>query len=336
MRYWVLCGSLAISAFVSLQILFSCIAALIWKLRGGSDWLPGQKSRLLFAAQVWPVAGALAGVALLVLPAFVKNEPSQTNEPVGPLLIFLATLGIAACVVCLWRLYNSWSGTNKTLLDWQRQSSPTRIEGLSLQAFITEHDFPVVSVAGIFRPRLYIARQVIEILSPEELSAVVRHEIWHLSAFDNLKRLVYTVCSSLSFFVPGRRSKAEEWYSSVELAADEYAAGRKGEHALDLASALVRIASLVPAKSPCYANAPLSMALAYRSLLEIRVERLVRIAELRGSRNSMRHFGFVNAIADHSIRSGFALLTVLTVLAFQPAVLQLVHEFIEFTVEILR
>ena len=83
-------------------------------------------------------------------------------------------------------------------------------------AFRIRHSFPVVSVVGILRPRLFIAEQVLEHLSSAELRAVLAHEAAHVSAADNLKRLVVRLCPALP------------WNAAARSARGALGAGRRG------------------------------------------------------------------------------------------------------------
>ncbi|HMY76678.1 MAG TPA: hypothetical protein PLQ88_32965, partial [Blastocatellia bacterium] len=69
----------------------------------------------------------------------------------------------------------------------------------------------------------------------------------HLAARDNLKRALLRACRDALTIVPCGRLLDREWAAASEAAADEYAARKGGETALDLAAALVKIARLAPA-----------------------------------------------------------------------------------------
>jgi len=67
-----------------------------------------------------------------------------------------------------------------------------------------------------------------------------------LAARDNLKRAVIRACRDVFTIIPCGRALDRAWKSASESAAYEYAA-RKGRNGAELASALVKIARLVPA-----------------------------------------------------------------------------------------
>jgi Zn-dependent protease with chaperone function len=87
---------------------------------------------------------------------------------------------------------------------------------------------------------------VLEILTPEEISAAVAHEKGHLAARDNLKRGLLRACRDALLMIPSGRSLDKAWSEASEEAADENAAREGNGVALDLASALVKIARVIP------------------------------------------------------------------------------------------
>jgi hypothetical protein len=74
------------------------------------------------------------------------------------------------------------------------------------------------------------------------------HEHGHLAAHDNLKRAALRASRDVLMLVPAGRTLDNAWVEHSEAAADEHAARAGGAPlALELASALVKIARLVPA-----------------------------------------------------------------------------------------
>jgi Zn-dependent protease with chaperone function len=87
---------------------------------------------------------------------------------------------------------------------------------------------------------------VFKSLSHEELVAALAHEYGHLAARDNFKRSVMRVIRAALLIIPCGRSLDRAWSDASESAADEYAAQQSSLVALNLASALVRIARMIP------------------------------------------------------------------------------------------
>jgi Zn-dependent protease with chaperone function len=198
-------------------------------------------ARRLFVLRVVPIAVGLAVGVGLTLPGFLLFEPRGTGEAAGLVFYVLAAGGSLAIVQALRRAAGDWWTTRRLYRAWTREAQPVELAGTPVPAFRIRHSFPVVSVVGILRPRLFIAEQVLEHLSPAELRAVLAHEAAHVSAADNVKRLVVRLCPALPWNAAAR-SLEERW----ELAAEEAADARAGA-ALDLASALVKTARLAPA-----------------------------------------------------------------------------------------
>ncbi|HYG10333.1 MAG TPA: hypothetical protein VD835_10320, partial [Pyrinomonadaceae bacterium] len=125
---------------------------------------------------------------------------------------------------------------------------PVKLAGVRVPVYRLQHRFPVIAVVGVTRPRLFIAGHLFDKLSAEELRAAVMHEHGHLTAHDNLKRAALRACRDVLMLVPAGRTLDNAWVEQSEAAADEHAARAGGASlALDLASALVKIARLVPA-----------------------------------------------------------------------------------------
>ncbi len=187
---------------------------------------------------------------------------------------------------------------------------------------------------GALRPRLFIASHVLESLSEEELAAAIAHEYGHLAAHDNFKRSVMRISRAALLIIPCGRWLDRAWSEASESAADEHAAQRSSQVALDLASALVRIARMIP-KGQRQQTLPAAVSGFLMSQdapgVKVRVSRLVELAatdpRLLGS--SAPLFRFIPWIV----------LTVVVVVSVtiesRPQVLAGVHEFVEHVVAFL-
>ena len=128
---------------------------------------------------------------------------------------------------------------------WLHASKEISLPGVRVRTFQIPHAFPIVAVVGILHPRLFVAEQVLLTLTPEELAATVAHEYGHLQARDNLKRGLLRACRD-ALLIPVGDAVEKSWSAAAESAADEYAAEISADVALNLASALVKIARMVP------------------------------------------------------------------------------------------
>jgi Zn-dependent protease with chaperone function len=73
----------------------------------------------------------------------------------------------------------------------------------------------------------------------------VAHEHGHMNAGDNLKRTLLRGCRDL-MMIPVGKGLDKAWAHNAESAADEYAALGGSKRALDMASALLKIARIAP------------------------------------------------------------------------------------------
>jgi Zn-dependent protease with chaperone function len=95
---------------------------------------------------------------------------------------------------------------------------------------------------GVLRPRVYIAEELQQTLTPLELRAVFRHELYHLRRHDPLRFAVLRFLSKSLFWLPLLRVWIEELMEAAELMADDFAAARSGGvDPLDVASALIAL-----------------------------------------------------------------------------------------------
>lgn len=191
-------------------------------------------------------AGVVAG--LVVLPAFLRFEPRQSGERAGPLMLALSASVVLMIAAGLARGAASLIKTRALVRRWRRGAARIDLPGTSLEAFAIDEAFPLFAVAGILRPRLYVARTVLERCTHDEIRAIVAHEAGHVLRRDNLKRLLLRSCPDLlaSFAVGADLESA--WSEACDRAADDHAAA-KGKH-LDLAAALVKVARVLRGTAP--------------------------------------------------------------------------------------
>jgi Zn-dependent protease with chaperone function len=117
---------------------------------------------------------------------------------------------------------------------------------IRVSAFVVDAERPVMALAGILRPRLLITRGLINALSDEELSACIAHELGHCRAWDNFKRLAMRAAPDALFCTSAARALERRWAAASEHAADEIAGEHGAATRCALASALVKVARLMP------------------------------------------------------------------------------------------
>jgi Zn-dependent protease with chaperone function len=237
--FWLLASIASVASFASLALLGSLLClALARPTEAVPD--PELRARRLVSLRLMPTTFGLGIGVALVLPAFLVFEPRNANEVPGVAMLALAAIGTLAILAGMRRSFRDYRATRVLRRSWEAEGRPIQLPGAPVPAFAIRHPFPVVSVVGVLRPRLFVAEQVLEALSPEELEAVVSHECGHLASHDNLKRLLLRLAPVVA--VPGFVRRLD---AAWDVAAEESADAR-AENGLDLAAALVRTARLVP------------------------------------------------------------------------------------------
>ena len=240
--------SLVLAALLTINAFASLAAAAGWRLlkRPARKFSAQTRANVLFAMRVSPAVLALTSVTAFLIPSFLTYEPYSTTEVVSKKLGALALLSAVGVAFAFWRGVRSWWATRTLLREWLAIAEPVQLALIDIPTFRIPHSFPIIAVVGAVTPRLFIAESVLLTLSQEELSAAIAHECGHLAARDNLKRSLLRACRDALMIVPCGRSLDRAWAETAECAADEHAAQKSPAIALDLASALVKIAKMIP------------------------------------------------------------------------------------------
>jgi bla regulator protein blaR1 len=119
------------------------------------------------------------------------------------------------------------------------------IEDQSAQAFC----------AGYLRPRVYISRGALELLSSEELRAVLSHEARHRSTRDPLRFACARLLSQALFFLPALRPLGHHYEELAEQTADAAAVRASAGDGSPLAAALLAFDSAAPSGTAGISNA---------------------------------------------------------------------------------
>lgn len=299
---------------------------LLWKCSART------RAEILFVMRIGPPVIAIVAIATLLIPSYLKHEPPATNETVSLNLGVLAAISAIGVALAILRGLRSWLATRALLKEWLSAATPFRLDQIKVPTFVLPHSFPIIAVVGAIRPRLFIASHVLETLSDEELAAAIAHEYGHLAAQDNFKRSVMRISRAALLIIPCGRWLDRTWSEASESAADEYAAQRSSQVALDLASALVRIARMIPQGQRQTLPAAVSGFLIGTETpgVQVRVSRLVELAATDPSElvSSAPLFRFIP----------WFVLTVLVVVSVsiesRPQVLASVHEFVEHAVRV--
>ena len=245
MTYAVLGASVVLAVFAAATALASVALALSWP---AFAWAAGHapaaaRARLLLALRALPTAVGATVALALAWRSWSDFEPRQSAESPGALLLVMAGAGLLLLVAGGRRAWVSWRAGRDLSRRWMSEGRAIDL-GVGLPSYRIVHPWPVVCVVGTLRPRLFVAEGVLQSCTREELASVLAHEVGHVVARDNFKRLVFKLLPDLVSFLPSGRALETQWESASEAAADARAAGTRPGAALDLAAALVRVARL--------------------------------------------------------------------------------------------
>jgi hypothetical protein len=271
----VLLATAIVASYVALSALVSAIVVLLWKA-GWLNWvnLPARaRAGRLATLRLLPAIVLALVTITFVFPLFLALEPQHEFEEVGPALIIVGMIGVglvARAGVTAVRIVMATRRIRRVFLE---NATPLSLPGVAgIGAYTIEATQPIVALVGIWRPAFVAARMVVDACTPTELANMVRHERTHLLARDNLKRLLMACMPDLLAFTPYHRAISNAWHDAAEDAADDAVTRDEPRARLELATLLLKVATLAP--SPSYATASVSPFIDADGL-ERRVRRLV-------------------------------------------------------------
>lgn len=240
--------TLVLAMLLTVNALATAATAGLWRVFRQPLGLCTARTRaeILFVMRIGPPVISIIWIAAFIIPSWLIFEPYSTDETVSLQLAIIATVSALGVGCAVWRVVRSWRATHKLLRNWIFNAIPIELEGVKVPTFLLQHPFPIIAVVGTFRPRLFIAEHVLQSLSKDELAAAIAHEYGHMAAHDNLKRALLRASRAGLLMFPCGRSLDRAWSEASESAADEHAAQQSSSVALNLASALVRIARMIP------------------------------------------------------------------------------------------
>jgi Zn-dependent protease with chaperone function len=291
------------------------------------------RAEILFVMRIGPPVLAIVAIAAFMIPSYLIYEPHATDESVSWKLGTLAMLSAIGVGFSIQRGIRTWLATRSLLKNWLTTSTRIELETINIPTYVLDHSFPIIAVVGALRPRLFIANHVLASLSEEELAAALAHEYGHLAARDNFKRSVMRVSRAALLLIPCGRSLDRAWSDASESAADEYAAQQSSFVALNLASALVRIARMIPHGQRHVIPASVSAFLSSEDSpgVKVRVRRLVELAatdphQLASNASIVRFIPWLVLTLTVAIS---------VTIESRPQVLATVHHFVEQVVAVL-
>lgn len=334
--YLLLGISILLALLLALNSVASIAAAGLWRLLAwrACSWSAASRARAVFLLRIIPAAAGASIVIILLAPAYLVNEPRATAEVVSLKLAILALASALGLVLAIIRGLGSWRATYRLAADWRSKGELISLPAMPIPTYRITHRFPVIAVVGALRPRLFVASQVLDSLTPEEISAALAHEKGHLATRDNLKRGLLRACRDALLIIPSGRSLDRAWAEASEEAADEFAARAGRKVALDLASALVKIARMVPVGAkPMMPAGAFLLGDKETGGVKIRVRRLLELASANDQRSDDRE----TVSSQWALFASLVLMAGLSILATShSSVLATVHTMIEHVVFFLR
>jgi Zn-dependent protease with chaperone function len=288
----------------------------------GSRWSARERaSRFWFLLRLSPTILSAIFVVALFVPSYWRYEPPDTAEGFDVTLTGFALFAAALIGWTCARGAAAWLGARQRAAEWMRTARPFGVHA-GVGAFEVDADVPVMALIGVFRPRLIVSASLVAALSRDEMEAGIAHEIAHHSAWDNLKRLLIRLSPDLLAATGAARAMERHWAAAAEQAADSRAGGGDPTMRCALASALVKVARLMPPTAAPRSLEPIS-TLVDGGDITARVERLLddRVAAAQASPLRARLYAVV--LVSLAIAAGY------------PAPLVTVHEATEALVQVL-
>jgi Zn-dependent protease with chaperone function len=156
---------------------------------------------------------------------------------------------LAGVVYAVWDRIRAWRNLRSTLgaLESRAPSAEERIGLAATRAGVPADRISVVEglpnpafTAGLWRPRIFVAQELQDVLDDAQLQAVLAHEAAHVIRRDPLRLSLLRFLACTLFYIPALRRLADDLADEAEIDADDAAAA--SGTALVLASAILRLA----------------------------------------------------------------------------------------------
>jgi hypothetical protein len=252
MTYLIVGACFCLAGFVAVDLAATGWIAILLRLvgDGARRWSPIQRRRFFAAVRVLPCAAALLFAGLVVGPGYAWLEPAGARESVGPLLAIVAAGAIMLLARAPLFAVRAWRATRRLESAWLRVSDRLEAPEVGFPVWRVREGSAGFWLSGLLRPRLIVSAAAFDALTPVERAAAFGHERAHAGSRDNLVRLGLAACPGVLSFTSFGRRVEREWIRAAEAAADQRAVGGSPATAVELASALVKVARLAPPPPP--------------------------------------------------------------------------------------
>jgi Zn-dependent protease with chaperone function len=204
---------------------------------------PSRNHRFVFGLELaLGLCGLLAtGLAVGAAAASVHRQSSGREIVIGGQYFTYPTVNVAAAVLLALAALGLIVLAIAARASWRQLWAYRRfVRGIpvvgqlpgSSGVTVIDDPNPQAFCAGYLRPSIYISSGALELLSEDELSAVLGHEEHHRAVRDPLRFAFANVLSQALFFLPALRPLGDRYREIAEQRADEAAvrgsAGEKG------------------------------------------------------------------------------------------------------------
>ncbi|WP_042224192.1 M56 family metallopeptidase [Oceanobacillus manasiensis] len=108
------------------------------------------------------------------------------------------------------------------------------------EILVLSHPTPIAITMGFIRPKIIFTTGLINLLTHEELKAVISHEKYHKDNRDPLKVFLLSLSSSIIWYIPIQKWFHQKYRVIQEVLADEFAI-KQQETSVNLGSALLKM-----------------------------------------------------------------------------------------------
>lgn len=232
------------------------------------------RSVLSLLAVAFLVLGFLSGHLLELLAYRLSTAGLVATRRPDPALLLVAVVAMGS----LWALRSlaCHLGATRRLTERMtalRVPEPPSLTaaadgvGLTGRLDVVTGRQPFSFTYGLLAPRVVVTTGLLEILSVDEIEAVLEHERYHVDNLDPLKAVLADVAAQGLFYLPALRDLRRRYLGGRELAADRRALRRCGPRSL--AGALRKVVD-----APRWAGGAAAASLGGAQLLEARVAQI--------------------------------------------------------------
>ncbi|MBK5255001.1 MAG: M56 family metallopeptidase [Vicinamibacteria bacterium] len=236
-----------------------------------------RRTSAILISRFAPAGLAATLTAFIFIPAWWRFEPKDPGEAASSMLMALALLAFLPILRGVHRAAGIFLRTRDRLLLWRRRGRQTCVLRGSIELVEVHSSDLALCVGGYLRPTIYASSAVMNSLEPEEFAAALAHEASHAEERDPLRFLWMGSCPDFLQLFGLDEIWRRAFSTACEFAADAGASDGDPEVALDLASALLKVARLSsfrPLPRRALSDVAVSSAFSSRVDLEARVKAL--------------------------------------------------------------